>query len=50
MFTGDGIVNIEDLLAVIGAWGACNPDCVEDIDGNGTVDITDLLEVIASWS
>jgi hypothetical protein len=56
--TGDGIVNIADLLAVIAAWGACAPatgTCPADIPrvpggtGDGVVNISDLLAVIANW-
>ena len=51
---GDGIVNVQDLLVVIGAWGACaNPnDCLADISppgGNDVVDVQDLLAVIGAW-
>jgi hypothetical protein len=45
-------VNIDDLLAVINAWGACPPPCSADIvppGGNGVVDIDDLLAVINNW-
>jgi hypothetical protein len=54
--TGDGTVNVDDLLAVIGAWGSCpkSPaECPGDIApqprGDGTVDIDDLLLVISNW-
>jgi hypothetical protein len=52
--TGNGVVNIDDLLAVINAWGACaNPnDCPADIappGGNDVVNIDDLLTVINAW-
>jgi hypothetical protein len=45
---GNGVVNIDDLLAVISNWGqgAGNP---ADVDGNGTVNIDDLLAVISGW-
>lgn len=46
---GDGIVGVEDLLAVLGAWGAC-PGCPEDVNGDGVVNIEDLLEVLAAWT
>ncbi len=49
---GDGVVNIEDLLAVIAAWGPCPPPpdaCAADVDGNGIVNISDLLLVIGNW-
>ena len=46
----DSAVNIDDLLAVIGAWGTCkNPPCTADVTGNGVVDIDDLLAVIGGW-
>lgn len=45
----DLVVDILDLLEVIGQWGACDGGCTADIDGNGKVDILDLLEVIGAW-
>ena len=45
---GDGVVDVSDLLAVVGSWGACE-GCPEDINGDGVVDVTDLLAVIAVW-
>lgn len=49
--SGDGQVDVIDLLAVINAWGTCaNPgNCPSDIDGNGAVDVVDLLAVIGAW-
>jgi len=50
--TGDGIVNVADLLAIIGTWGACPkaPDpCPTDLTGNGLVNVEDLLFVIGNW-
>jgi len=44
----DGVVNVDDLLAVVTAWGPC-AGCPEDVDGSGTVDVDDLLEVINAW-
>jgi hypothetical protein len=49
--TGNGMVNIDDLLAVIGQWGACQ-GCAADIapaHGNAAVNIDDLLAVIGAW-
>lgn len=47
----DGLVNVVDLLAVIGAWGACPVGpCPADVNGDGQVDVTDLLLVINNWS
>lgn len=49
---GDGSVNVDDLLAVIAAWGNCppTPPCPGDADGDGDVDVDDLLLVINNWS
>jgi hypothetical protein len=50
--TLDGSVNIDDLLSVINAWGACQPPpamCPADINCSGGVDIDDLLAVINGW-
>jgi len=53
--SGDLIVNVADLLAVIGAWGACgNPNaCPADIApaplGDDVVNVQDLLAVIGAW-
>jgi hypothetical protein len=50
---GDGVVDIDDLFEVIGAWGDC-PDspalCPADVDDTGIVDIDDLFTVIGNWS
>ncbi len=45
----DGNVNVEDVLAVIAAWGTCPIECPADVDGDSVVDVTDLLLVIAAW-
>jgi hypothetical protein len=45
--TGDGIVGVNDFLAVLSAWGASGVP--EDIDGNGIVGVTDFLELLAAW-
>jgi hypothetical protein len=49
---GDGVVNIDDLLAVIAAWGPCPAPpvtCAADVTDDGAVDIDDLLRVIGGW-
>lgn len=50
--TGDGIVDVLDLLSVILDWGSCieGSDCPADLDGNGAVDVEDLLIVIGAWN
>jgi hypothetical protein len=45
---GNGEVNIDDLLTVIGNF-QCAGDCDGDVDGNGMVNIDDLLMVIGNF-
>jgi hypothetical protein len=45
---GDGLVNVNDLLAVINGWGSC-PSCAADVTNDGNVNVNDLLAVINSW-
>jgi len=46
--TGDGVVNVTDLLDLLSAWGAC-AGCPADLDGDGDVDVTDLLDLLSAW-
>ncbi|MCI0676314.1 MAG: dockerin type I domain-containing protein [Phycisphaerales bacterium] len=46
---GDGAVNVLDLLALIGAWGACPSGCAADLNADNTVNVLDLLLLISSW-
>lgn len=46
--SGDDKVGIEDLLALLAAWGPCT-GCPEDLDGDGNVAIFDLLDLLAAW-
>lgn len=45
---GDGVVNTQDLLMLLAAWG--NPGGPEDINGDGIVDTADLLILLAHWT
>jgi len=48
----DGFVNVQDLLAVIGSWGACpkgQSTCAGDLNSDGIVNVADLLLVISNW-
>jgi len=45
---GDGVVNTDDILLIIGSWGPCT-ECSGDIDGDGLVGTNDLLIVLAQW-
>jgi len=50
--TGDGTVDVNDVLVTINAWGPCEGGgaCPADLDGNGSVNVVDLLLVLASWT
>jgi hypothetical protein len=44
---GDGVVNVQDLLALFAAWAQC---CVPaDVNNDGCVDVTDLLAMFSQW-
>jgi len=46
----DGVVNVSDLLSLLGAWGPCGSgSCEQDLDDSGTVDVSDLLELLGEW-
>ncbi len=45
--TGDGYVNVTDLLVVIDQWGLT--DSPADLNFDGIVDVTDLLIVVGNW-
>ena len=50
----DGSVDVNDLLAVINAWGPCKVECPAtcpaDLNHSGSIDVDDLLLVIQQWS
>lgn len=47
----NGIVNVDDLLGVINAWGQCPSEgnCSSDLNGDGAVSLPDLLIVLNNW-
>lgn len=45
----DGVVDIDDIFAVLAAWGAC-AGCDEDVNSDGLVNIDDIFFVLANWS
>ena len=47
--TGDGVVNVSDLLMLLGAWGPCAPACDGDLNGDGMIGVEDLLTLLANW-
>jgi hypothetical protein len=44
---GDGDVDLNDLLALIAAWGTA--DAASDLNGDGVVDLDDLLLLLAHF-
>ena len=46
---GNGLVNIDDLLAVINNWGATGGGNPADVNQDNVVNIDDLLAVIGAW-
>jgi hypothetical protein len=49
--TGDGKVDVQDLLGVMLNWGPCQTSsCPGDANGDGMVDVIDLVTVITNWS
>ena len=43
---GDGVVDVDDMLAMLGDWGLSG---ASDIDGSGIVNIDDLMLLFARW-
>jgi hypothetical protein len=46
--TGDGTVDVTDLLAVLAEWN-CQAACAADVTGDDRVDVSDLLAVLGDW-
>ena len=46
--TLNGVVDNDDLLTMLGFWGACD-QCPEDLSGDGLVDTFDLTLMVDAW-
>jgi hypothetical protein len=46
----DDLVNINDLLNVIGAWGDAGPGLYEDLNGDKVIDFQDIIAVLLNWN
>ncbi|MHC5028372.1 MAG: hypothetical protein ACYTGR_16600 [Planctomycetota bacterium] len=46
--TGDGLVDVQDMVEVILQWGPCG-DCSADVNDDGLVDVQDLVAVVLAW-
>ncbi|MCH2153807.1 MAG: hypothetical protein MK089_10750 [Phycisphaerales bacterium] len=44
---GDGQVNVNDVLAVLGDWGASGSPY--DVTGDGAIDVNDILAILNAW-
>ena len=44
----DGVVGMNDLLMLLGSWGACS-GCAADMNDDGAVDMLDMLALISHW-
>jgi len=45
---GDTVVNVSDLLILLGDWGSC-PGCAADLNGDNVVNVSDLLILLGAW-
>jgi len=45
---GDGVVNVSDLLILLGEWGDC-AGCDSDLNNDGVVNVSDLLVLLGAW-
>ncbi|MHC4979055.1 MAG: GC-type dockerin domain-anchored protein, partial [Planctomycetota bacterium] len=44
----DGVVNVQDFLALLAQWGGAGScDCKDPPDG--VVDVQDFLQILATW-
>ncbi|HRQ76454.1 MAG TPA: vanadium-dependent haloperoxidase [Phycisphaerales bacterium] len=44
-----GAVDVQDLLMLLGSWGACPGLCPADLNKDAVVDVLDLLMLLGSW-
>jgi hypothetical protein len=47
--TGDGYVDVLDVVAVFENWGPCDGTCAADSNGDQIVDVMDLIDVVSAW-
>ena len=46
----DGLVNVNDLLLLLEAWGPADADHAADLNGDGQVNVNDLLLILEGWT
>ncbi len=47
--TGNGFVEVDDIMIVAANWGLPDPDPRADLDGDGGVDVVDVMRASAEW-
>ncbi|MDG2095613.1 MAG: hypothetical protein P8J89_10135 [Phycisphaerales bacterium] len=47
---GNGLVNVNDLLMLLEAWGSASSGNPADIDNDGNIDVVDLLLMLKGWT
>ncbi len=47
--TGDGTVDVGDLLSLLSQWGPCHDGCNADLTGDGDVGAADLVVLLDAW-
>ncbi|MHC4989461.1 MAG: trypsin-like serine peptidase [Planctomycetota bacterium] len=47
--TADGLVDVDDLLALLLSWGMCREECPGDLTADGVVGVDDLLTLVTAW-
>ena len=45
---GDSVVDVSDLLMLLGQWGV-NECAIGDLNGDGAIDVSDLLVLLGDW-
>ena len=46
---GNGVVDVNDILDLLGAWGSDCDDCPSDVNGDGTLDVNDVLALLSNY-
>jgi hypothetical protein len=47
--SGNGVVDMDDLLLVMEQWGTPCVLCQADVDLDGNVDVNDLFAILQGW-